>query len=172
VAICNYLVFRQKAIELAIQAPNHKRTEPWRFYLLGPKAVENVCRLNADIITSSKGMEAGQAKFKRWMEIPGWLVVTCVTSDEDMNNPTSLAREDYTGCCCAVQNICLSLHSRGIGTKWTTGAVNFDERFAEAIGFDFNKEFTVGTICFGKAVGEPVVPVRKFEVDDVLKKVD
>ena len=105
--------------------------------------------------------------------MPGWLVVTCVKSDDDMNNYTSQAREDYAACCCAVQNICLSLHAQGIGTKWTTGAVNFDDRFAKAVGFDHDKEYTVGTIWFGEAMGDkPSTPVKKFGVDNVLKRVD
>ena len=105
--------------------------------------------------------------------MPGWLVVTCVKSDDDMNICTSQSREDYAACCCAIQNICLSLHAQGIGTKWTTGAVNFDDRFAEAVGFEHDKEYTVGTIWFGEAMGsKPLNPVKKLGVDDVLKRVD
>jgi nitroreductase len=43
----------------------------------------------------------------------------------------SMAREDFAACCCAVQNICLSLHAQGIGTKWTTGPVNFHPQFRQ-----------------------------------------
>ena len=92
----------EKSIEAAIYAPNHKRTEPWRFYLLGPKSIEKVCQLNADIVALKKGEEAGQKKLKRWLQMPGWLVVTCVNGDDDFNNPTSLAREDYAACCCVL----------------------------------------------------------------------
>ena len=86
------------AIQAAIYAPNHKRTEPWRFYLLGPTAIEKICTLNAELVTAKKGEAAGEKKLKRWMEIPGWLVVTCVKStdeDDGMETPTSVAREDY-----------------------------------------------------------------------------
>ena len=58
------------AIEAAIYAPNHKRSEPWRFYLLGPKAIEEVCTLNADIVASKKGEAAGEKKLKRWLQMP------------------------------------------------------------------------------------------------------
>ena len=163
----------QKAIESAMHAPNHKRTEPWRFYLLGPEAIDKVCKLNADMISSKKGVDAGEAKYQRWKDMPGWLVVTCCKSeDDDMNSPTSLAREDYAACCCAVQNICLSLHAQGMGTKWTTGAVNFEEGFAEAIGFDYSEEYTVGTIWFGNPVDEPATPGKKFGFDKVYIKTD
>jgi len=163
----------EKSIEAAIYAPNHKRTEPWRFYLLGPKSIEKVCQLNADIVALKKGEEAGQKKLKRWLQMPGWLVVTCVKGDDDFNNPTSLAREDYAACCCAVQNLCLSLHSQGIGTKWTTGPVNFDDRFAEAVGFAPDKEFTVGTLWFGSAVGSsPSPPLKRLAVEGTFTKVE
>src|SRR6056300_451121 len=55
----------ERAITAAIYAPNHKRTEPWRFYLLGPKSIEKVCKLNAEIVASTKGEEAGAKKLKR-----------------------------------------------------------------------------------------------------------
>jgi len=167
------------AIEAAIYAPNHKRSEPWRFYLLGPKAIEEVCKLNADIVASKKGEAAGEKKLKRWLQMPGWLVVTCVKSSEEedgdggssMEDPMSLAREDYAAVCCAVQNLCLSLHSQGIGTKWTTGGVNFDDQFGEIVGFSSNEE-TVGTIWFGTALQQPSPPMKKLALDDVLKRTE
>ena len=38
--------------------------------------------------------------------------------DAAMVEPDGVAREDYAACCCAVHNLCLSLHAEGIGTKW------------------------------------------------------
>mmetsp|Transcript_29224 Transcript_29224/g.62145 ORF Transcript_29224/g.62145 Transcript_29224/m.62145 type:complete len:256 (-) Transcript_29224:118-885(-) len=173
----------EHAIEAAIYAPNHKRSEPWRFHLLGPKSIENVCKLNADIVASKKGEVAGEKKLKRWLQMPGWLVVTCVksankgggevdTDADTMADPMGLAREDYAACCCAVQNLCLSLSAQGIGTKWTTGPVNFDERFAEAVGFSHENEYTVGTIWFGTPVSSPSPPGKKIGLDHVLRRVE
>lgn len=162
-----------RAINLAVQAPNHKRTEPWRFHLLGPDSIRGVCELNAELVTAKKGEEAGKKKLDRWLAMPGWLVVTCKKNDADadainaFNDPAGLAREDYAACCCAVQNLCLSLHSENIGTKWTTGPVNFDERFNEAAGGIPSDEYVVGTIWFGTAAKEPPSPVKKLSFDDV-----
>lgn len=161
------------AIEAAIYAPNHKRSEPWRFYLLGPKSIENVCKLNAELVASKKGEAAGEKKLQRWLQMPGWLVVTCVKDkDTTMEDPMGLAREDYAACCCAVQNLCLSLSSQGMGTKWTTGPVNFDERFAEAVGFSNEDEYTVGTIWFGTPVQKPSAPGKKMGLEGVLTRVE
>lgn len=164
----------QRAILAATFAPNHKNTEPWRFHLLGPESIRRVCELNAEIVSSTKGPEAGAKKLKRWLAMPGWLVVSCVRSESDagsMDNPNGVAREDYAACCCAVQNLCLSLHADGIGTKWTSGDVNFDARFAEAVGLPSN-EYVIGTIWFGQAEKQPPAPVKKLSLEDVLHRHD
>ena len=173
----------EATISAAMHAPNHRRTEPWRFYLLGEESRGRICALNSECVASNKGEEAGRDKFRRWMAIPGWLVVTCVKKKDsvdgggvggawDMGDPMGTAREDYAACCCAVQNLCLSLHSRGIGTKWTTGAVNFDDRFADAVGFNIEEEFTVGTIWFGTPIRTPSPPTKRMGLEDVLTKVN
>lgn len=158
-----------RAVEAATFAPNHKRTEPWRFHLLGPNAIRRVCELNAELVAATKGPEASLKKLERWLAMPGWLVVTCVRSNASLSldDPSGAAREDYAACCCAVQNLCLSLHADGIGTKWTTGPVNFDARFAKAAGLSSN-EYVVGTIWFGTPASAPKPPVKKLSVDDVL----
>ena len=54
----------ERAVEAATFAPNHKRTEPWRFHLLGPSAIQRVCELNAELVSASKGEAAGAKKLK------------------------------------------------------------------------------------------------------------
>lgn len=161
----------ENAIQSAIYAPNHKRTEPWRFHLLGPETIRGVCELNAAIVTEKKGPKAGEAKLKRWLEMPGWLVVSCKTEGGTggMADPAGIEREDYAAVCCAVQNLCLSLHNAGMGTKWTTGPVNFDEKFNEIVGLE-KDEYVVGTIWFGEAEAEPDAPPKKKKIEDVLRK--
>mmetsp|Transcript_12955 Transcript_12955/g.24347 ORF Transcript_12955/g.24347 Transcript_12955/m.24347 type:complete len:270 (+) Transcript_12955:53-862(+) len=161
-----------RAIVSAIYAPNHKRTEPWRFHLLGPNTIRQVCELNAKLVADKKGEKAGQRKLERWLQMPGWVVVTC-RSDfgekevQSMDIPAGLAREDYAACCCAVQNFCLSLHNAGLGTKWSTGNVNFDARFHEILGLE-NGEYSVGIIWFGTPTKIVEAPERKKGLHEVL----
>jgi nitroreductase len=148
------------AIELAVWAPNHKKTEPWRFTLLGPVSVRAVIDLNAELVAVKKGPEEAEKKRKQWSAVPGWLLVTCRKCDEAFQH-----EEDYAACCCAVQNLMLSLWSRGIGTKWSTGNVTQHPRFAEICRFDFQQERVVGLIWYGYPLSVPEQtrrPVRDF----------
>ena len=134
----------REAIEAATWAPNHHVTEPWHFYLLGPETVEQCLDLCCEIVTAKKGPEAGEFKREQWSEKPGWLVVTCRRSDDDL-----LQREDYAACAAAIQNLMLYLWKGGIGSKWTTGDITRDERFCDIVGIDEGEEFVVGLLWYG-----------------------
>lgn len=156
--------FVLEAIDAARWAPNHHLTEPWRFYLLSEECKQTIVDLNAELVAAEKGPEAGEAKRKRWSSMPGWLVVTCVPNSDELR-----ASEDYAATCCAVYAVLLHLWSRGIGTKWTTGAVTRDPRFYDAIWTDPEQEKVVGLIWYGYPAEIPV-SARK-PVADVLVEI-
>ena len=133
-----------RAIDLAVCAPNHYATEPWRFYLIGDVTKERICLLNAELLGAARGDKSAQAKLDRWREIPGWLLLTCAKSANAIR-----ATEDYAACCCAAQNLMLYLWSVGIGMKWTTGAVTREPKFYEILGMDPNAETVVGLFWYG-----------------------
>ncbi|MDZ7840575.1 MAG: nitroreductase [Gammaproteobacteria bacterium] len=144
-----------EAIDLARWAPNHHLTEPWRFYLLSDAIKQQIVNLNANLVARAKGEEAGRAKRERWGRIPGWLVVTCVRSHDELRR-----KEDYAACCCAVHNLALYLWSRGIGMKWTTGAVTRTDAFYDLVWVDPVVEEVVGLFWYGYPDEVPV-SVRK-----------
>lgn len=133
-----------KAIDLARWAPNHRLTEPWRFYLLGRETAEAIARLNAEQVTRRQGAEAGRVKLDRWLAIPGWMVLTCENSTDPVR-----AREDLAACACAAHNFSLYLWSEGIGVKWTTGEVTRSPGFYDLIWVDPQLETVVGLFWYG-----------------------
>jgi len=134
----------QEAIETATWAPNHHVTEPWHFFVLGSDTKERCLDLCFEIISAKKGEKAGEFKRGSWSEKPGWLVVTCDLSDNEL-----LQKEDYAACSVAVQNLMLHLWKAGVGSKWTTGDITRDTRFLDIIGVDPAKAFVVGLIWYG-----------------------
>jgi nitroreductase len=152
-----------EAIEVATWAPNHFVSEPWRFILPGKETVKQVIELCVDMVTTSKGAELAAHKRKTWSEKPGWLVVTCQRSDDELRE-----REDYAACCAATQNLMLYLWKAGVGSKWTTGPITRDPRFFRIIEVDAADAFVVGMLWFGYPKITPTQSRR--DVDTILTR--
>jgi nitroreductase len=149
------------AIEAARWAPNHRLTEPWRFYVLGEDTAEAIARLAAQIETAAKGERVGAARYERLKSIPGNFVVTSQRSDDEL-----LDRENYAACCCAVQNLMLYLWPLGVGVKWTTGGMTREQAFYDLLGIDAAREDVVGFFWYGRP---KVVPTqRRREVAEIV----
>lgn len=151
----------QQAVEVARWAPNHHMTQPWRFYLLGQQSKQAIVDLNVELVMEKKGEAAGEAKRRRWQAIPGWLVVTCVRSDDSLQ-----AHENYAACCCAVQNLMLYLWSHGIGCKWTTGEITRNLRLYTLLDIDAQAEQVVSLLWYGYPDHNP--RTRRKPVQDIL----
>lgn len=153
------------AIEVARWAPNHRLTEPWRFYLLGPATMRSVIDLAVELETAAKGERAGNARRTRLEAIPGMFVLTSRRSDDELTD-----RENYAACCCAAQNLMLYLWPQGIGVKWTTGGITRQPRFLELLKIDSAAEAVVGFFWYGVP---KVIPTQKRRpVEDILTELE
>lgn len=144
----------------AVLAPNHKLTQPWRFYVLGPDAREAYGRAlgvrkakkieNPD--DASKMRETVAAEHRA---LPAMIAVAIVKNE----NP-ELAEEDYAAAMMAIQNLSLAAIERGLGTHIKTGAIMNDPaaRSAATVKDD---ERVVAIVN----VGEPteILPAKKRE---------
>ncbi len=153
------------AIELARWAPNHHLTEPWHFYLLGDEMKAASVELTRTIVTERKNAEIGEHKAKTAAAVPGWLLVTCKMTDDELTQ-----REDYASCCCAVQNLLLYLSEAGVASKWSTGPITRDQRFFDLLGIDSDKEFVVSMIWYGYP---KILPTQsRKEVGEIVTETD
>jgi nitroreductase len=121
--------------------------------VLGPQTADAAARCAAEFEAETKGERAGAARLARLKAIPGNFVVTSRRSDDAL-----LEREDYAACCCAVQNLMLYMWQRGVGVKWTTGAITREQRLYDLLGIDSHAERIVGFYWYGRA---QVVPTQK-----------
>ncbi len=151
----------REAIELARWAPNHRLTEPWRFYLLGPQTFAAAAECWAGFEAESKGAAAGEARRKRLASIPGHFVLTSARDEDEL-----IELENYAACCCAAQNLMLYLWQRGIGVKWTTGAITREPRLYEMLGIDRELERIAGWFWYGRPRMTPTQ--RRRGVDEIV----
>ena len=119
-------------LESAIWAPNHRNTEPWRFYVVGKgSSLRN--KISEGIISlqeSSSGNKLTQdQKDKIYDQIyssPPLIFVYSLLGEND-----EITEENYGAVCCAIQNIQLTATEMGLGVGWSTGKIckisNLDE---------------------------------------------
>lgn len=155
----------RSAVESARWAPNHHRTEPWRFVILDRARIVRLGELFAQTLERG-GSPATKVEAKRreWGSAPGVLVLTCV-SDADAD--ATRRREDYAACCSAAQNLMLHLWAQGIGSKWSTGAVWEHEEFWDLLGAPNARGDVVGVFFYGWPERVPEGR-RRLGLDDVL----
>jgi hypothetical protein len=121
-----------EAIESARWAPNHHRTEPWRFYLLDAGRIARLGELWTEVqLRRGVPPERATDRGRQWAQAPGVVILTC-ESAPDTDDVTR--KEDYAACCCAAQNLMLHLWAHGIGSKWSTAAVWTHEGFWPLLG--------------------------------------
>lgn len=128
--------------ELARWAPNHNLTAPWRFRVLGPRALE---RLKA-----VAGPEAA-AKLDR---APTLVVCSCALTGDEVQD-----EEDLHTTAVAAYIVLLAAHARGLGGYWRTPGVLRERAGLEAVGVPPDERF-VGLIHLGVPAGTKPAPER------------
>ena len=142
--------YLETGFEAARNAPCHKNTHPWRFYVLGRKArvklVPEVKRLAKEKIPDGKDSDAGVSRAVEKILSPPELI--CVTSSVCPQDKFR-EEEDYAATVCAVHNLILSLWGNGIGSQWSTGSITRSDSAYRAIGASRENERIIGFIKIG-----------------------
>ncbi|MDP7036190.1 MAG: nitroreductase [Planctomycetota bacterium] len=111
----------ERLLELATWAPNHRMTEPWRFFVVGSEQVETFAQVVVEAIgeEAPPKMQAKRTMLSRRLPRLGAFVSVARRRLEDAHRD----QEDYGACCCAVQNLLLAATAMGLGSFWSTGGV-------------------------------------------------
>jgi nitroreductase len=141
-------------LDAAVRAPNHRLTEPWRFYVLGPTA------------RRAYGAALGARKAKRVEDPDAAAQVRDKVADDHATLPAMVAlavqvaedpevrEEDYAAAMMALQNLCLAALDFGLGTHIKTGAVMADPAARAAVGVP-DGERIVAIVNIGEAAEPP-----------------
>src|SRR3954468_20867954 len=119
--------------ELAAWAPNHNLTNPWRFRVVGPRAL--------DALKEAAGPESA-AKLDR---APTLVVASQVI---DAGDPVQ-DEEDLCASAAAVYIVLLAAHARGLAGYWRTPAVLRSDAGRAAVGVP-GAERVLGLIHLGR----------------------
>ena len=136
--------------ELAMWAPNHKRTWPWRFAHLRGAARARFGEAAAnDLMAAGIGDDGKIAKTRqKYLRTPSVLVVGCAAHD----HPT-FHDENRDAAAAGVQNILLGATSLGLASFWSTAPVMGGEQSLEVCGFAPTDRI-IAVIYLGHAAGD------------------
>lgn len=144
-----------RALEAAHQAPCHRLTWPWRFVQVGPETRAQLVPLAiAEKERKAPTTEGQRRGIASGIMTPGALVVVaCIHAEKPDTH-----HENLLATAAAIQNLMLSMHADGYGTKWSTGGVTRAPGTATLLGLDPALCTIVGFVWIGKAADVPTIP--------------
>jgi nitroreductase len=143
----------ERILGLARWAPNHNLTNPWRFRVIGPRALERLKEA------------AGPESAKKLDRAPTLVVCSCALTGDPIQD-----EEDLHAAACAAYIVLLAGHAHGLATYWRTPEVLRTVAGREAVGIPENERF-VGLLHLGTAVQEQPAPERA-PADQVIEFLD
>lgn len=146
----------QTCLEAAIWAPNHKLTQPWRFWVVSKQQQKALATTYAKL-RANKRAEPNSENYQmiydsaveKFMKIPKMVLVGQVLDDDKM-----VQKEDYAACSCAIQNFQLMAWQMGIGVQWSTGPVIKDQHTYQQIEADSQQIELIGILYMGHLKGD------------------
>ena len=143
----------EELFELARWAPNHHRTNPWRFRVVGP---DTLARLKE---------ATGPAEAPKLDRAPTLVLASCVLSGDVLQD-----EEDLHATACAVYAVLLAAEERGLGGYWRTPRVLRTKAGRQAVGLPDGERF-LGLVHLGTPRSEPPAPERA-PLDDYVRFLD
>ena len=141
----------QRMLDAAVWAPNHRLTNPWRFYVLekGGEKRAQVAQLAYDNQFARSGNhEHADGSRQRVLDAPALIYVYSVPADSE-----EMTQENYAAACCAVQNLLLAAVAEGLAGDWSTGNTTRHPALAETLGGE--PDWTMVGALF---IGQPARP--------------
>ncbi|MGN7383999.1 MULTISPECIES: nitroreductase family protein [unclassified Paenibacillus] len=153
----------EKLLEAAVWAPNHYKTEPWRFFVMTGEgrnrlagAYKEIAREEAEAAGTPVSEEQLRKHWDKAFRAP---VIIAVAA-----SPTSMPKvhwiEEMAAVHAAVQNMLLTAHSLGLGAIWRSGDPMYHPRMKQAFGLEEHEE-VAGLIYLGYPEnGQPPAPAK------------
>ena len=159
-----------QALMAASNAPCHKHTHPWRFYILGQESRRGLIPLISKL-AKLKSMKLGskdidkdvERAIKKITQPPVLIVITSKISPEDKFRE----KEDYAASVCALHNMVLSFWDNDIGSQWSSGSITSDSETYRALSINQQDEEIIGFLKAGYPESVPNVKKPSFEEQTV-----
>ena len=145
----------ERMLEAAVWAPNHRLTEPWRFFVvdgaspLRPTLGDQAYEVSMERRGDTKRAEATR---KSILDAPVLIYVYCVPGPN-----AETTQENYASVSCAAHNISLAGVAEGLAVTWETGGATRHPKLKETLGAE--EDWTLATML---SVGVPAESPASF----------
>jgi nitroreductase len=142
-------------------APTHGMTQPWRFQIFtGPARARLGDALQALYDRVTPETARNEEKRAKLAATPRLAPVIIAVAARVIPNGKIPEVEELLATACAVQNLMLSAHAKGLGSYWSTPPVTLRPEFATWLGWDATHR-PLGLIYLGYALPgkAPVAPL-------------
>ena len=122
----------EQMLDAAVWAPNHRLTEPWRFFVLekGCKTRKKAAELAYEFSMERNNDSARAEKARQTvLDPPIVIYVYCVPGPNE-----EVTKENYASVCCAAHNISLAGVADGLAVTWETGGHTRHPKLKETLG--------------------------------------
>ena len=141
----------EELLAMAVHAPNHHLTEPWRFFVLAGEAraqLGQIMQENLREKMSETNSEKAQAALAKEQHKPLRAPVLIVVASKHTPDSKAEEIEDLEATAAATQNILLAAHAMGLATVWRTGDAAYNQRVKAWLGLE-PKDHIVGIVYVG-----------------------
>ncbi|MDN4073143.1 nitroreductase family protein [Fictibacillus terranigra] len=153
----------EKILEAGTFAPNHYRTNPWRFFVISESGRNKLGELLAAITKSGMNeplSEEDQQKLENVKKKPLRAPVIIAVGVEPGVLQKVIHKEETAAVSASIQNMLLAAHALGLGAVWRTGAICYDDRVRSYFQLSDKGEMA-GFIYLGYPIKAPAAIKRK-----------
>lgn len=155
-------------LENANFAPNHKKTEPWRFTVFSGEGLKKLAEMQAAIYKKYAGEKFSELKLKKLLDFP--LMCSHIIAIGMKRDADKRVREieEIEAVACAVQNMFLTATAYGLGAYWSTGGITYFEESKSY--FDLGEEdHLLGFFHLGYLHQPPGEGYKRGSIQDKVK---
>lgn len=129
----------EQLLENANWAPNHGKTEPWRFFVFAGEGLKTFADFQSQLYKelTSEG-DFNDAKYQKLQNSPLKASHVIAIAMKRQSSEKIPEIEEVEAVACAVQNMYLTATAYGVGAYWASGGITYKEEAKEFFGLGPN----------------------------------
>ena len=138
----------ERMLDTAVWAPNHRLTEPWRFFVIekNTKTRETVANLAYEYAMGRFDNPQRAENTQRAIMAPPVIIYVYSTPGQS----DEATKENYASTVCAAYNVSLTGAAEGLTVTWETGGATRHPKLKETLGAE--EEWDLAALLY---IGEP-----------------